>query len=331
VTALVPSGWPKASSSHRMFSIRNAIFYERLFRSLRLSSALWPQAGYSDVLVDISVPERQPSPKVLVVVAHPDDESECAATLYRVTHELGGTVDQVVVTDGASGHQYSTPAQYYYNLPGSHSFRKNLSRLRRRELKRAGRVLGIRRFYFLGQRDTGFTLRADEGFGAWDTPQISKTLSRILMRESYDVVLLLLPSAETHGHHKTVAILALEAVAAVEAQVRPAVLGIQAVSSELGGAPGFSGLEKYSVTRTVQAEPVWSFNRTLPMRCHSALDYSVVVNWTIAEHKTQGMFQMEFGRRTKELYWLFEVSGSHGTVRWNSLARRLSKFASCSR
>jgi N-acetylglucosamine malate deacetylase 2 len=311
------------------FSIPNATFRERLFRSLRLSSALWPQAGYSDVFVDVTEPEYEPPPKVLLVVAHPDDESECAATLFRVTHELGGSVDQVVITDGASGHQYSTLAQQYYNLPRSSSFRKQLSRLRRQELRRAGRILGIRHFYFLSQRDTGFTLSAREGFEAWDTAGIRKTLCRILTRGKYDAVFLLLPSPETHGHHQTAAILTLDAVSDVEAQIRPAVLGIQTVSSEISETQSFSGLEKYPVTRTVHAEPVWSFNRKLPMRCNSALDYSVVVNWTIAEHKTQGMFQMEFSRRTKELYWLFEVSGNQGTVRWNSLAHRLSESAAC--
>ena len=311
------------------FSIPNTTFRERLFRSLRLSSALWPQAGYSDVFVDVTETEYEPPPKVLVVVAHPDDESECAATLFRVTHELGGSVDQVVITDGASGHQYSTLAQQYYNFSRSNSFRKKLSRLRRQELRRAGRILGIRHFYFLGQRDTGFTLSADEGFEAWDTARIRKTLGRILTRGNYDAVFLLLPTPETHGHHQTTAILTLNAVSDVEAQVRPAVLGIQTVSSEISDTRPFSGLEKYPITRTAHAEPVWSFSRKLPMRCNSALDYSVVVNWTIAEHKTQGMFQMEFSRRTKELYWLFEVSGYQGTLRWNSLSHRLSESATC--
>jgi LmbE family N-acetylglucosaminyl deacetylase len=294
-----------------------------------LSSALWPQAGYSDGFVDVTEPEYEPPPKVLVVVAHPDDESECAATLFRVTHELGGSVDQVVITDGASGHQDSTLAQQYYNLPRSNSFRKKLGSLRRQELRRAGRILGIGHFHFLGQRDTGFTLSADEGFEAWDTARIRKTLGRILTRGNYDAVFLLLPTPETHGHHQSVAIIALDAVSDVEAQIRPAVLGIQTVSSEISDTRLFSGLEKYPITRTAHAKPIWSFSRKLPMRCNSALDYSVVVNWTIAEHKTQGMFQMEFGRRTTELYWLFEVSGYQGMVRWNSLAYRLSESASC--
>jgi hypothetical protein len=57
-----------------MFLIPNATFRERLFRSLRLNSGSWSQSGDSDVLVDFAEPERVPPPKVLVVIAHPDDE-----------------------------------------------------------------------------------------------------------------------------------------------------------------------------------------------------------------------------------------------------------------
>ena len=39
-------------------------------------------------------------PKVLIVVAHPDDEYAFAATIYRITRELGGIADQVIITNG---------------------------------------------------------------------------------------------------------------------------------------------------------------------------------------------------------------------------------------
>ena len=37
-------------------------------------------------------------PKVLIVVAHPDDEYMVAATTYRLVRELDWTADQVVIT-----------------------------------------------------------------------------------------------------------------------------------------------------------------------------------------------------------------------------------------
>ena len=45
--------------------------------------------------------------------AHPDDESESAALVYRLTHELGAAVDQVVVTNGEGGHQYAALCRSY--------------------------------------------------------------------------------------------------------------------------------------------------------------------------------------------------------------------------
>ncbi|HEX8925375.1 MAG TPA: hypothetical protein VF786_06255, partial [Terriglobales bacterium] len=50
------------------------------------------------------VPPVGHSPRMLIVVAHPDDESCFAATVYEVTHNLGGTVEQLVITNGEGGY-----------------------------------------------------------------------------------------------------------------------------------------------------------------------------------------------------------------------------------
>jgi LmbE family N-acetylglucosaminyl deacetylase len=39
-------------------------------------------------------------PKVLVVTAHPDDETGFSVTVFKITQELKGTVDMAVMTDG---------------------------------------------------------------------------------------------------------------------------------------------------------------------------------------------------------------------------------------
>jgi hypothetical protein len=54
--------------------------------------------------------------KVLAVVAHPDDEYAFAATTYRIARELGGIVDQVVITNGEAGYRYSVLAEQIYGL-----------------------------------------------------------------------------------------------------------------------------------------------------------------------------------------------------------------------
>jgi LmbE family N-acetylglucosaminyl deacetylase len=287
-------------------------FQRNLLLSLNIGAAFSPEgSGFT------SIDEDNSRVKVLLVVAHPDDESECAAFVYRVTHELGGTVDQVVVTNGAGGDKYSAPAQAFYRLPlKEDAWRKQLVRIRSRELIEAGRILGIRNHYLLEQTDTGFTMEPRDGLRAWDTERIRENLSWLLQREKYDLVILLLPTIDTHGHHTSVALLTLEVIRDLHAEDRPATLGVRTLGAEAAGPEAFFGLDCYPLTRTVAPEPVWVFDRRTRMNCHRGLDYSIISNWVIAEHKSQGAFQMEFGRRIHECFWLFEVCGESGAARW---------------
>src|SRR6204780_155658 len=54
--------------------------------------------------------------KAVGIVAHPDDEFTFAATAYRIARELGGTVDQVVISNGEAGYRYSLLAEQIYGL-----------------------------------------------------------------------------------------------------------------------------------------------------------------------------------------------------------------------
>jgi LmbE family N-acetylglucosaminyl deacetylase len=38
-----------------------------------------------------------------VVTAHPDDETGFSVTMFKITHEIKGTVDMAVMTDGGGG------------------------------------------------------------------------------------------------------------------------------------------------------------------------------------------------------------------------------------
>ncbi len=295
----------------------------RILRSLSAGVPLWPH----ETAFPAALSREDPTLKVLLVVAHPDDESECAAVLYRITHELGGAVDQVVVTNGEAGTQYSALAQAYYGLSLSEEAngRKRLARLRRKEVLRAGQILGIRHNYFFDQKDTGYTFDPLEGFHAWNIELVQQQLFTLLKGHRYDLVVVLLPSADTHGHHQTVAQITLETVARLERGDRPAVLGARTVTSETEHPESFSELEGFPLTRTTSSQPAWTFDRRTPLKCHRALDYSIVVNWVIAEHKSQGIFQMEYGRRTQEHFWLFKASGPSGAARWRNFLQRVAE------
>jgi LmbE family N-acetylglucosaminyl deacetylase len=297
-------------------SSNSASRWSTILQVLATGSSLWPEAQAYGLADWTHIPAKENRPfKVLLVVAHPDDESECAAVLYRVAHEFGGTVDQLVITNGEGGSQFAAPAQAYYRLPLAQcqTAGKHLAKIRRQEVRRAGWILGVRRHYFLDEKDTGFTRDPRVGLQEWNIVRIRRELLHLLRREN-DLVLTLLPLADTHGHHQTVALLTLEIMAEFDPSQRPAVLGVRTATAREQLFARFSQSPEFPWVTTT-AEPAWVFDRRTPIDAASGLDYSIVANWIIAEHKTQGMFQMEFGRKTHECYWLFDTVGSWGRSR----------------
>ena len=263
-------------------------------------------------------------PKALIVMAHPDDEYALAATAYRISRELGGVVDHVVITNGAGGYRYAALAEAIYGVSIAREAdgRTNLPAIRRQETLNAGRVLGIRRHHFLEQTDSGFE---DDCAGAPGTPGIARLirhrLAGLLAGEGYDFVFTLLPSACCHGHHRATALLALETVASLPEERRPVVLGAEA--GRLADAPrSFGGLPGATLTRTAAGEPAIVFDRNAPFGQQSALNYHIVANWVIAEHKSQGLFQTDFGKHDAERFWAFAVT-PRALERSRELARRL--------
>ena len=87
-------------------------FHNRVLRSLAVGGTLWPEAAAFGMAPELRNTNCGRALKVLLVVAHPDDESECAAVLYWITHELGGTVDQAIITNGEAGYQHSRPRDH---------------------------------------------------------------------------------------------------------------------------------------------------------------------------------------------------------------------------
>jgi len=161
---------------------------------------------------------RTANGRVLIVVAHPDDEYAPAAATYRLVREAGWMADQVTITDGESGHRYSTLAQVYYGADFTTAVegRSRLIAIRKHEALQAGKILGIREHEFLDQKDTGFdTDKSVAQWSNWDRSRVLETLVRRLRHNRYDAVFTLLPTPETHGHHRGATLLALEAIASL--------------------------------------------------------------------------------------------------------------------
>jgi LmbE family N-acetylglucosaminyl deacetylase len=250
-------------------------------------------------------------PKLLIVAAHPDNEYAFAATTYRLTRELGWTADHVVITNGEAGYRYSALGEAIYGvgLTGESQGRSRLPAIRKRETLAAGKVLGIRRHYFLDQRDSGFaTDAAVAPANNWNRSAVLSFLTGLLHRERYDAVFTLLPTAETHGHHRAATLLALEAAATLPEDHRPLLLAADPCAAT---APTeiFRGMPGQPLARTRDERPAFVFNRDARFGYRDALNYQIVVNWFIAEHKSQGLFQTDSGKHQLEQFWLFGASG----------------------
>ena len=109
----------------------------------QLSALSWADAVAGRVVRRIDPGELR---RLLVVAAHPDDESLAAAGLMQAVHAGGGRVELVVATDGEAA------------FPGlDRAARAELGRTRRAELHRALRVHGMAAVavHWLGLPDSG--------------------------------------------------------------------------------------------------------------------------------------------------------------------------------
>ena len=137
-------------------------------------------------------------PRILCVVAHPDDEIAFAGVLYQTATALGGACDVAVITNGEGGFKYATLSEAIYGLELSDEQvgRAHLPAIRRRELAAGCSILGVRDLYFLDQVDHRYTLDAREVLetGLWDLELVERALQSILRAGGYDFLFTLVPS-----------------------------------------------------------------------------------------------------------------------------------------
>ena len=266
-------------------------------------------------------------PRVLVVMAHPDDESTFSVTLYKIVKEQHGIVDLFVITNGEAGFKYCTLAEQYYgvNLTDEQAGRTNLPRIRKKELLNAGRILGVSQYYFQDQPDAHYGLDEKSSLdSAWNVAVVKKHLTQLLKKKHYDFVFTLLPEPGTHGEHKAATILALNTIADLPPAERPIVLGAM-TQNKPDPIFKFSRYADYKETETITDTPPFEVDRTASFSYKNRVNYKVIANWEIAEHKSQGFTQMTMNDGDLEEFWYFQLNGKAGITKCTGLFNLLKQ------
>lgn len=251
-------------------------------------------------------------PKILLVTAHPDDDALFSATIFKTTKLLNGTVDLALMTNGEGGYKYSTLGNYVYGLAldVEEVGRAYLPGIRKKELMAGGDVVGIRNYFFFDQKDFYYTLDVEETLEKWETDLIIDRLELILLEGQYDFLFLMLPFEGFHGHHKASAVLALEAMHRLPKSDQPIALQSFVRRGAEDEGVSFIMLEGHPKTK-VQEGVIFEFDRNQTFGFNDRLNYNIISNWVIAEHKSQGTMQllMQNSEGIIEQYWYLELNG----------------------
>ena len=285
----------------------------RLFAALAF--ALFPTAAIA----------QAPVTRVLIVVAHPDDDTDFVGAVYKLTHVLGGKADLCIVTNGEGGFHYATLAEPIYGvkLTNESIGRKALPAIRKREARAGGAITGINKFFFLDQLDKAYTQDVHEVMkNQWDTALVRRQLAQILNDGHYDFVFVAEPTMTTHGAHQAASLMALAAVAAMPPAVRPVIL---ATNTYKNGTPPpvYAGRTDFPFAGSRPIDPPFEFDLAQPFGYQDQLDYRIIANWVIAEHKSQGIMQKYMNSFDTERFFLFAIDDDNAVARTKALFTRL--------
>lgn len=258
---------------------------------------------------------------VLVVIAHPDDETMFTGLIHALTHKLNASVDLVCITNGEGGFKYAGLSESFYGnleLSNEKVARKHLPRIRPQELFGSGRILGIRKYFFYDQMDLEYSKDVDTVYkNQWDKEWVIEQLQRTIKTgngaDGYDLMVVILPSTKSHGHHSASALLALDAIHRLQ-ETKPQNIRIPAVigGSEfvLTQSPSYSKNPIAVISNNTIASE-FRFNLKWKVTQSVFVDYKTVRLWIAAEHKSQGSLIEEMLRgydRDEEQYFYFAIN-----------------------
>ena len=267
---------------------------------------------FSILFIFVAIQTFSQGPKVLIVTAHPDDETMFPVTIFKITHELKGTADLALITDGSGGYNGLVASSFYgINLTDSSTGRTYLPLLRKKELFCSGEVMGIKNFHFFDQIDDFYQFDPKPFLAGerWDLNFCERKLDKILQDGQYDYVFCLIPSIEQHAHHKTASIMALRAVQRMKGNKKPVILGGRSLNKNY--TYSFSQLENYPETKISTIAPVFYFDRSFGFGENKHHSYMIVADWVKSCHKTQsGDMDASMHKGELETFWYFDLNGN---------------------
>jgi LmbE family N-acetylglucosaminyl deacetylase len=268
-------------------------------------------------------------PKVLVVTAHPDDETGFSVTMFKITHELKGIVDMAVMTDGGGGFADSQLGAIYYNLNLTDSVvaRTHLPMLRKQEILNAGKIMGVRNIYFMEQPDDLYSTDPIPYISGknWDIAYVGRRMDKLLADREYDFIITMLPHVGQHGHHKTSVLMALRAVERYKGANKPIIIAGSPMSAT-SKPTEFTQLDGYPETRINPSTPTVTLNRAFRFKENDKVSYKIVADWVISEYKSQGAIQENGIHKTDlEVYRYYDINDPKGIVKVQKLFDALAK------
>ena len=146
-------------------------------------------------------PDERLKVDVLLVVAHPDDETGVVPYLVQLIDQHKH-VAVVYTTHGEAGHNNMGPERA-----------QSLGAVREMELRHALESVGINNVWFLSGRDTP-TQNVLESLANWRHGQVEEELVRVVRLTRPEVIIAWMPGffiGENHGDHQAAGVLATEA------------------------------------------------------------------------------------------------------------------------
>jgi len=146
-------------------------------------------------------PDDRLKSDVLLIVAHPDDETGVVPYLLQLIDQHK-RVAVIYTTHGEAGHNNMGPERA-----------RSLGAVREMELRHALDSVGIKNVWFLSGRDTP-SQNALQSLANWGHGQVQEELVRMVRITRPEVILTLMPGffvGENHGDHQAAGVLATEA------------------------------------------------------------------------------------------------------------------------